>query len=506
MSWARNAAICEDETLIDAYRTALRILERHVAAVPPSQRLEIVGNDISSLASKAFSQCFAHGALETAVELLEQGRTVLWSHLSRFQTPLDDLSGLNTLGESLSVEFRKLSTALRQTQDPLEFYKLKKEWEDVIKRIREFPGFSRFLLYPLYADLEKAAQCGPVIIVNASVYSCEALIIFQQRYPFPIPFELSPAALSRLSEQFREVTEGPAPAEQKRNEIVFILRKLWTAVVEPIVDALVKRFFLPRRSRIWLCPTGEFMRLPLHAAGLYSKKGAKLTDYYVPSYTPTLAALIRSRQGITMSQHDHIRERFLAIGQHSPYEGKELRSVPDELNALKGLVAPTMDFTVLEGDAATTGNVLEAFKRNGWVHLACHGRPNPNEPFESSFAMRNGPLTLTEIIKANLPSAEFAFLSACHTAVPDEWTPDEMIHLAAGMQFSGFRGVIGTMWAVDDSVVKYMVTAFYDELLKDGRKLDASRAAEALHKAIKRVSNDKTVPLEQRIVLIHIGI
>ncbi|KAG1721030.1 hypothetical protein EDB19DRAFT_1590580, partial [Suillus lakei] len=55
----------------------------------------------------------------------------------------------------------------------------------------------------------------------------------------------------------------------------------------------------------------------------------------------------------------------------------------------------------------------------------------------------------------------FAFLSACHTTVGDEKSPDKSIHLAAAMQFSGFRSVIGSMWSVDDSVARQVVSAFY---------------------------------------------
>ncbi|KAG1742803.1 hypothetical protein EDB19DRAFT_1700425 [Suillus lakei] len=58
--------------------------------------------------------------------------------------------------------------------------------------------------------------------------------------------------------------------------------------------------------------------------------------------------------------------------------------------------------------------------------------------------MRDKSLTLLNIVENNAPQAEFAFLSACHTAVGDEQTPDEVIHLAAGLQFSGFKSVIGT--------------------------------------------------------------
>jgi hypothetical protein len=29
-------------------------------------------------------------------------------------------------------------------------------------------------------------------------------------------------------------------------------------------------------------------------------------------------------------------------------------------------------------------------------------------------------------------------------------TPDEVVHLAAPLQFCGFRSVVGTMWAMED--------------------------------------------------------
>jgi CHAT domain-containing protein len=122
--------------------------------------------------------------------------------------------------------------------------------------------------------------------------------------------------------------------------------------------------------------------------------------------------------------------------------------------------------------------------------------------------MSDGPLTLLDIMRApsdSVQNSEFAFLSACHTAAGDRTAPDEVVHLAAAMQFAGFRGVVGTMWAVDDAVVVNMVSAFYEALLEvspDG--LNSEHAALALNTAAKKVDKS-VVPLGQRIVFIHIG-
>jgi CHAT domain-containing protein len=121
--------------------------------------------------------------------------------------------------------------------------------------------------------------------------------------------------------------------------------------------------------------------------------------------------------------------------------------------------------------------------------------------------MKDKPITLLDIMEQDIPQAEFAFLSACHTAVGDEKTPDEVIHLAAGLQFSGFKSVIGTLWVVNDAVAKYVVEAFYKNMvkgLKDGDIMDCTKAAWALNRATNAVKTK--VPLEQRMVFIHIGV
>jgi CHAT domain-containing protein len=117
--------------------------------------------------------------------------------------------------------------------------------------------------------------------------------------------------------------------------------------------------------------------------------------------------------------------------------------VAAELDIVAKRVAPIVSFTSLADSDATVQGASDAFSRAQWLHLACHGIPNRKQPFESSFAMRDGPFTIMNIIRSRLHNPEFAFLSACHTTVGDESSPDEAIHLAAAMQFSKFRSVIG---------------------------------------------------------------
>jgi CHAT domain-containing protein len=60
-------------------------------------------------------------------------------------------------------------------------------------------------------------------------------------------------------------------------------------------------------------------------------------------------------------------------------------------------------------------------------------------------------LTLFDLVCSRLPSAEFALISAFHTAeLTDGSIADEALHLTAAIQYCGFWSVVGTMWTVTD--------------------------------------------------------
>ena len=83
----------------------------------------------------------------------------------------------------------------------------------------------------------------------------------------------------------------------------------------------------------------------------------------------------------------------------------------------------------------------------------------------------------------------------------DEESPDEAIHLASAMQFVGFRSVIGTMWAVDDSATIKVASTFYKHMVNESGRLDYTRAAFALNKTMETVN----IPLDQRVLYVHLG-
>jgi hypothetical protein len=109
-------------------------------------------------------------------------------------------------------------------------------------------------------------------------------------------------------------------------------------------------------------------------------------------------------------------------------------AVDSEFDLVHKFVPAIVNCTTISSDAAT-----QALQQNTWMHLACHGKQRRTQSYNSHFIMRDKHLTLLDIMERDIPHAEFAFLSACHTAVGDGETLDEVIYLAAGLQFSGLR-------------------------------------------------------------------
>jgi CHAT domain-containing protein len=167
-------------------------------------------------------------------------------------------------------------------------------------------------------------------------------------------------------------------------------------------------------------------------------------DLYICSYTPTLSALIQSRHCDSVSRSSD-RPSVLLVAQPDP----SLPTVGGEIQAVQTL---DTEVTSLLSKAATRATVIDGFHHHKFVHFACHGTLEAGKPFEAGFKLYGDErLTLLEIVRSQLPNAEFAFLSACHTAeVTEGSVVDEGLHLAAAVQYCGFRSVVGTMWAMVD--------------------------------------------------------
>lgn len=123
-------------------------------------------------------------------------------------------------------------------------------------------------------------------------------------------------------------------------------------------------------------------------------------------------------------------------------------------------------------------------------------------PFDASFELHgNSRLTLLNIVRSRLPAAEFATLSARHTAeLTEESIPDEVLHLTAAMQYCGFRSAVGTMWATADTdgfgCIFLQVLVF-----RQGARDNYERSARALRDAVRKLRRKPGITLERWVTM-----
>jgi CHAT domain-containing protein len=149
---------------------------------------------------------------------------------------------------------------------------------------------------------------------------------------------------------------------------------------------------------------------------------------------------------------------------------------------------------------------MKEMKECNWLHLACHGIQRPDEPTKSALILEDGHLMLEEIVKLDLPHAEFAFLSACQTTAGDEKLSEEAVHLAGGMLLAGYRGVVATMWSIQDELAPDVTNEFYGHIMSEEGRPDNRKAAEALHLSVQKLRKRSGIQLIDWIPFVHLGV
>ena len=259
------------------------------------------------------------------------------------------------------------------------------------------------------------------------------------------------------------------------------------------------------------CPTGPFTFLPIHAAGFYgpeySQSEHKVFDFVVSSYVPTLSILAQPPNLIAAPISDL---RLLIVRQPSSDGQQKLPGVATEVGYIRGVIknSPAACTTLLESFAGTVEEVLDLMKHADWVHFSCHGIQDSTNPIESGLCLADKRrMKVSDMLALSRPRhGGLAFLSACQTAMGNERLPDEAIHIAAGMLFAGFEGIVGTMWSISDSLAPVVASEVYERLFGNGKMPDHREAAQALHEAIECVRRSSSASFEEWILFIHVGL
>ncbi|KZV62925.1 hypothetical protein PENSPDRAFT_692083 [Peniophora sp. CONT] len=400
--------------------------------------------------NNAVSGAISVGAVHKAVECLDEGRALVWAQILTMRTPLDELAQHHP---DLAHELRNVQTQLQNsgyrsalpeprkddntmpgivTADEGSHRQLVIKYERLLGQARGYPGFENFMRPQKLATLSNVTD-GPIVFINVDMHRCDALIVSVEGATNIVPLpDLSEKRAYQLLALWHNLLvssgvlqKGAVPENMAlrggSTRMGIMLERLWTWVVGPILKELniTEPMSDSRPPHITWCPTGPLTQVPLHAAGLYSQEGGpRAFNLVVSSYTPSLSALSRSREGL--AKH-HADPNVLVVTQPHTPGLSALPGTKSEGARLRDLLAESnITSTAFDDKEATVDSVRAVIDQHTWVHLACHGSQHLADPTKSAFALYDGPLSLTDLMATAADNAELAFLSACQTAVGDE--------------------------------------------------------------------------------------
>jgi len=534
-NWTDNARRNGHQTTTTAYETAITLMQDTLLFAPTleTQHFNIVAlrNAYEELPLEIASYEVGRGRLKEAIQALERGRALIWSELRGLRTSIHQLE-VHPHSAHLAEEFTAVNRELEMLTTSIssgtvmngndnveagtgtgmdEFGRvvvrhreLLAKRKQVVSKIRSLPGLEGFSETPTFDTLRSAAAHGPVVIINHSKWRSDILIVLHDAHPSLITttddFYNHAIELRNRLLRTRE-REQDLQSKQYKRALRSVLKGLYELVGQPVIEEL-RRLRIPEQSRIWWCPTSVFCSLPLHAMGpIPSNDGVAcyFSDLYIPSYTPTLSALIEARKHRKSSL-----EKPSVLLVANP-DGAMKQAWP-EIWFIRRLDTKV---TTLFGEMAKPSAVLEGLQDHRFAHFVCHGNLVPEKPFDAHFRLHGeNRLTLLDIVRSRLPTAQFAFLSACHTAELTEGSiADEGLHLTAAVQYCGFRSVVGTMWAMADEDGGDLTELFYTSMFSSGGPEVPYHeiSARALRDAVRSLRKKKRLPLEQWVNFVHYG-
>lgn len=412
---------------------------------------------------------------------------------------------------------------------------LAREWDRTLTRVRDLPGFHDFLRPPEIGRLTGAAAGGPVVVLTASRWRCDALVVHPEGVEVVEYPQLTQEAVGEQANSYLEALQRVEQARQEadlalraytadptssaargRRAAVRTLREahqeqertlravlawLWDTITEPVLSSLGGLPAPPSPpdsrpasglppTRLWWCPTGPLTVLPLHAAGYHDASPScgtdSVLDRVVSSYTPTVRALETARARTSagprrQEQQQEQEQEMLVVSMPDGPGQAPLRSAVEDRVLLTRLFAGSRH-TVLEGPAATRDRVRRALRDSPNVHFSCHGTQDLTDPSAGGVLLADGLLSVAEI-SAGRHTGTFAFLSACKSATGGVGLPDEVVTLAAALHHTGFRHVVATLWSVRDDAAAAFAADVYGYLCQGG-VFRPEHAARAVHQAV----------------------
>jgi hypothetical protein len=254
------------------------------------------------------------------------------------------------------------------------------------------------------------------------------------------------------------------------------LRDLYRLLIEPIEDLLPPG----EEARVVFVPRDELSLVPF--AALTDRRGRQMVDRFAIWIAPELGLVTGRPAG-----HARDARGALVVEVSSGAEVFFLRDASRHpLPSLPGAkaeateVAQKLEARVLSSKEATKAEVMRRMTNAAVIHFAAHGLADERSGLLSAIALapgkvEDGLLSAREVMAMQL-SADLVVLSACDTG-RGHVAGDALYGLPRAFLSAGASTVLSSLWKAADQPTRFLIDAFYREVLEGTDKARALRRA-----------------------------
>ena len=164
----------------------------------------------------------------------------------------------------------------------------------------------------------------------------------------------------------------------------------------------------------------------------------------------------------------------MVAGNPSYRPGRRLPQLPGA-GVEAAAVATRLGTVALVGPAATRSALLEALPRASVAHLATHGLLREDAPASAELALAgDDSLTVPDLLGLDT-DLDLVVLSACHSGRGRATSAGDVVGLARALLAAGARGLVVSLWPVDDLVGCLLMDRFHARLV-DSSGVDPAAA------------------------------
>ncbi len=447
--------------LIEQNRNKLTLDENLSRAL--SEKIEIY-NLLAISYLRIFSTSNQREFLDSALSVLELSKARTLNEKLLYKDAISS-STMDILLNSISRLFTRQILGL---VDPASFAVDMRAFEDSLSSIRiqssRRAGGTRELgldedsLYrSAYLGLREVTHANEIVIEYVlSKFGCFA-ICYDEAIPRVLELTDSLETIDKKITDYVQLIR--TPPNSKVRELNVAGNSLFQALFP------VRLREITRERDLIIVPVEKLHLLPF--AALIDDEGKYLVESKNISYAPSIKSLVRlpERVGATSANDSILLVGDVEYGANSGvarlrYSGQELAAIANFFPAKKTII--------LRGAGATESSFKGLdFTHFRIVHLSTHGIANQYRPSRSNLVLANsadhaddGRLRTYEITTLDMP-VELVFLSSCETASGRLMSGEGVMSLARSFLIAGSKGVVATLWQVDDRFAVGFVKSFY---------------------------------------------